>query len=126
MKKITGIGGVFIKSIDKELMQEWYKKHLGLDAGEYGATFEWVQLATDIKSGSTTWSLFDKDTKHFDPSIQNFMINYTVDDLESLVAELKNSGVTILDKIESYDYGKFVHILDIEGNKVELWEPTKE
>lgn len=125
MKKITGIGGVFIKCKDLESMKDWYKTHLGLDSGQYGATFEWVQIADDIKSGSTTWSLFDKDSKHFDPSIQNFMINYTVDDLEALVAELKESGVTILDNIESYDYGKFVHILDIEGNKVELWEPSK-
>jgi len=52
------------------------------------------------------------------------MINYRVADLEALVEELKKEGVTIVDKIETYDYGKFVHILDNDGNKIELWEPT--
>ena len=123
MKKVTGIGGIFFKCKDVDSMKEWYKTHLGLDAGDYGATFEWVEISQSVKSGSTTLSLFAQDSKHFEPSLNNFMINYTVDDLESLVAELQKSGVTILDEIESYDYGKFVHILDIEGNKVELWEP---
>ena len=125
MSKITGIGGIFFKCKDIVKMKEWYKTHLGLDAGDYGATFEWVEIAETIPTGSTTWSLFAQDSKHFEPSTQNFMTNYTVDDLELLVAELRKSGVTILDKIEGYDYGKFVHILDIEGNKVELWEPGK-
>ena len=52
------------------------------------------------------------------------MIKYRVADLEALVEELKKEGVTIVDKIESYDYGKFVHIIDMEGNKIQLWEPN--
>ncbi|HKO78970.1 MAG TPA: VOC family protein [Chitinophagaceae bacterium] len=126
MKKVTGIGGVFFKCKDPNKVKEWYNKHLGLDAGQYGATFEWKQLENPDKQGSTTWNTFTETTKFFDPSAKDFMINYRVDNLEGLVEELKKDGVTIVDKIESYDYGKFVHIVDIEGNKIQLWEPAGE
>lgn len=125
MKKVTGIGGIFFKSKDPKKMMDWYKTHLGLDINGWGATFEWVELSKTSQSGSTTWSPFSEPTKHFEPSTKDFMINFTVENLEELVEELKKEGVTVLDEIESYDYGKMVHILDIENNKVELWEPTK-
>lgn len=124
MKKITGIGGVFFKCKDPEKMKEWYNTHLGMDAGPYGATFEWKEADDTTKKGSTSWNPFPETTKYFEPSSKDFMINYRVADLEALVEELKKDGVTIVDKIESYDYGKFVHIIDMEGNKVELWEPV--
>lgn len=124
MKKVTGIGGIFFKCKDPKKMQEWYKTHLGLDTTDYGTTFEWKEMADSAKDGSTTWSPFAESSKYFEPSVKDFMINYTVDDLEALVEELKKEGVTILDNVESSDYGKFVHILDIEGNKVQLWEPA--
>ena len=124
MKKVTGIGGIFFKCKDPNKMKEWYKTHLGLNTNDYGATFEWKEAGDSPKNGSTTWSPFAETTKYFEPSTKDFMINYTVDNLEALVEELKKEGVTIVDKIESYDYGKFVHILDAEGNKVELWEPA--
>jgi len=76
------------------------------------------------KKGFTQWSPFNEKTKYFEPSTKDFMINYRVDNLEVLVEELKKEGVTIADKIETVEYGKFVHIIDIEGNKVELWEPN--
>lgn len=123
MKKVTGIGGVFFKCKDVNKTKEWYKTHLGLDAGQYGATFEWRQAEDSTKKGSTTWSPFAETTKYFEPSTKDFMINYRVENLEALVDELKKEGVTVLDKIETYDYGKFVHIMDVEGNKVKLWEP---
>ena len=123
MKKVTGIGGVFFKCKDVNKMKEWYKTHLGLDAGQYGATFEWLQPEDPTKKGSTTWSLFSETTKMFEPSSREFMINYRVENLEALVEQLKKDGVTIVDKIEAYDYGKFVHIIDAEGNKIQLWEP---
>lgn len=125
MKKVTGIGGIFFKCKDPKAVKEWYKTHLGLDVNEYGATFEWQAVADSNKHGSTSWSPFSETTKYFEPSTKDFMINYTVDDLEALVAELKKNGVTVLGDIATYDYGKFAHILDIEGNKVELWQPTK-
>ena len=125
MKKVTGIGGIFFKCKNPEKMKEWYNTHLGLDAGPYGASFEWYEDAEGKKKGLTQWNLNSEAAKLYDPSTKDFMINYRVADLEALVEELKKEGVTIIDKIESYDYGKFVHILDMEGNKVQLWEPAE-
>ena len=124
MKKVTGIGGVFFKCKNPDKMKEWYKKNLGINTNQYGAVFEWYQGADSTKKGFTTWGPFNEKTTYFEPSTKEFMINYRVDNIESLVEELKASGVTILDTIETYDYGKFVHILDIEGNKIELWQPN--
>ena len=123
MKKVTGIGGVFFKSKDPGAINEWYKKHLGFDTTQYGTSFEWLQVDDSTKKGLTQWNPFAETTKYFDPSTRDFMINYRVQNLEALVEELRKENVTIVDKIESSDYGKFVHILDGEGNKVELWEP---
>jgi predicted enzyme related to lactoylglutathione lyase len=124
MKRVTGIGGIFFKCKDPKKMKEWYKTHLGLPTSDYGATFEWRQDADSSKKGSTTWSPFAETTKYFEPSTKDFMINYRVENLEALVEELKKEGVTITDTVETSDYGKFVHIMDLEGNKVELWEPN--
>lgn len=124
MKKVTGIGGVFFKCKDPERVKEWYSTHLGMDTDEYGTSFEWRQGDDPSKYGFTQWSPFAETTKYFGSSEQDFMINYRVENLEELVEELKKSGVEVVDSIETYDYGKFVHIIDIEGNKVELWEPV--
>ncbi len=124
-KKATGIGGIFFTCKDPKKMTEWYRKNLGLNTNTYGgATFEWHEGADSTKKGQTQWQPFAETTKYFEPSSKDFMINYRVDNLEALMEELKKDGVTIVDKMESYDYGKFVHILDVEGNKVELWEPA--
>jgi predicted enzyme related to lactoylglutathione lyase len=122
MKRVTGIGGIFFKSKDPKKITEWYQKHLGLDTNPYGATFEWYESPDNTKKAQTQWTPFPETTTYFEPSKQDFMINYRVENLEALVEELKNEGVTIVDKIETYPYGKFVHILDGEGNKVQLWE----
>ena len=124
MKKVTGIGGIFFKCKDPNKMREWYKAHLGLNTNQYGTVFEWRQASDSTKKGFTQWSPFSESTKYFEPSTKDFMINYRVADLEALVEELRKEGVTVVDKIEKYDYGKFVHILDAEGNKIELWEPN--
>jgi predicted enzyme related to lactoylglutathione lyase len=124
MGKVTGIGGIFFKCKDSNKIKEWYKTHLGLPTNEYGATFEWRQSEDTTKEGATQWSPFAETTKYFEPSTKDFMINYRVENLEGLVEQLKKAGVTILDKIEASEYGKLVHIIDIEGNKVELWEPA--
>jgi predicted enzyme related to lactoylglutathione lyase len=124
MKKVTGIGGIFFKCKDPKKMRDWYQTHLGLNTNQYGAVFEWRQGADTTKKGFTTWSPFAETTKYFEPSQRDFMINYRVENLEALVEQLQKEGVTIVDKIESYDYGKFVHIVDVEGNKIELWEPN--
>ena len=123
MKKVTGIGGIFFKCKDPNKMNEWYKTHLGFNTTKYGTTFRWREDTDSTKKGATQWAPFAETTKYFEPSTKDFMINYRVENLEALVEQLKNEGVTIVDKIEDSDYGKFVHILDVEGNKVELWEP---
>jgi predicted enzyme related to lactoylglutathione lyase len=124
MKKVTGIGGIFFKCKDPNKMNDWYKKHLGLNTNKYGAVFEWRQGEDSTKKGFTQWSPFNEKTKYFEPSTKDFMINYRVENLEMLVAGMKKDGVTVVDTIETVAYGKFVHILDIEGNKIELWEPN--
>lgn len=123
MKKVTGIGGVFFKCKDTTALNEWYKKHLGFETSAYGTSFEWLEKDDNSKKGLTQWTPFSENTKYFEPSGKDFMINYRVDNLEALVEELRKENVSILDKIETYDYGKFVHILDLEGNKIQLWEP---
>ena len=124
VKRVTGIGGIFFKCQDPKKVREWYQTHLGLNTNQYGAVFEWRQADDSTKKGFSQWSPFKETTKYFEPSTKEFMINYRVENLEALVAELKKEGVTVTDTIETYDYGKFVHIMDIEGNKIELWEPN--
>jgi predicted enzyme related to lactoylglutathione lyase len=124
LKRVTGIGGIFFKCKDPKQMREWYQTHLGLNTSQYGAVFEWYQGADSTKKGFSQWSPFKETTKYFEPSTKEFMINYRVDNLEALVEELKKEGVTVTDSIQTFDYGKFVHIMDIEANKIELWEPN--
>lgn len=122
MKRVTGIGGIFFKCENPELIKNWYAKHLGFNNDNYGTSFEWVKNDDTGSKGYTVWSPFKNDTKYFDPSKKDFMINYRVENLNELVKTLKLENVTIVDEIEESEYGKFVHILDLEGNKIELWE----
>ena len=124
IKRVTSIGGIFFKCKDPKKMREWYQTHLGLNTNQYGAVFEWRQATDSTKKGFTQWSPFAEKTKYFEPSTKDFMINYRVENLVALVDELKKEGVTIADTIETASYGKFVHIMDIEENKIELWEPN--
>lgn len=126
LKRVTGIGGIFFKCKDPLKLKEWYKAHLGLNTDQYGTNFEWRQAGDSTKKGFTQWSAFKETTKYFLPSTREFMINYRVADISSLYIALKNEGVTICDSIDSYEYGKFLHIMDNEGNKIELWEPNDE
>ncbi len=123
-KKVTGIGGIFFKCKDPVKLKEWYSSYLGFNINPYGAVFEWRQGADSSQKGFSQWSPFKETTTYFAPSNKEFMINYRVGDLDKLLADLKMRGVTITDTIETYDYGKFVHIMDPEGNKIELWEPV--
>lgn len=122
--RVTGIGGIFFKSQDPAKQREWYQNNLGLVTNEYGSLFEFRQGANPEKIGYLQWSPFEQNTKYFEPSQREFMINYRVENMVELVEQLKADGVTICDEIEEYEYGKFVHILDPEGNKIELWEPV--
>ena len=126
MKKVTGIGGIFFKAKDPKASKDWYRKHLGIESNEYGAVFKWTNKENPDKDGSTAWNPFPHDTNYFNPGNQEYMINYRVDDLEALLPLLKEEGVTIAGEMETYEYGKFAWIIDPDGKKIELWEPTDE
>ena len=120
-KRVTGIGGLFFKTNDPKTTKDWYQKHLGFNTDDWGCTFWWKD--EDGNKCSTQWSPFTKDTKYFEPSQKDFMFNYRVENLVELLKVLEKEGVTIVGKMEEYDYGKFGWILDADGNKIELWEP---
>ena len=121
--RVTGIGGIFFKTTDPAKTKEWYSKNLGMKTDEYGTMFEFRTSENPEQKAYLQWSPFSAKTKYFEPSQKEFMINYRVENMEALVEELKANGVTVLDSIATYDYGKFVHILDNDNNKIELWEP---
>lgn len=123
MKRVTGFGGIFFKCNDPEKVREWYEKHLGIESNQWGGQIVFDQRDGDTEKPSTVWTPFKADTKYFEPSAKDYMMNYRVADLVALAAALREEGVTILDEIADSEYGKFLHILDIEGNKIELWEP---
>jgi len=123
MKRVTGIGGVFFKCENPADMNAWYRKHLGVPAGQYGANFEWRHKDAPDQVGLTVWSTFADSSDYFDPSQRPFMINYRVADLEGLLAALKAEGIEAVGEMQTFEYGKFAWILDPEGNKIELWEP---
>ncbi len=121
--KVTGVGGIFFKCKNPDKTKKWYNDNLGLATTQYGSSFEFRNTHRPDEINYLQWSPFEENTDYFDPSEKSFMINYRVQHIEELVKNLKAAGVQILDEIVSYDYGKFVHILDPEGNKIELWEP---
>jgi len=122
--KVTGIGGIFFFTENPKETREWYAKNLGFDVNDWGSTFESRNVDKPEEVTSLQWSPFKKGDDYFSPSKKDFMINYRVQNIEGLVNQLKENGVTVLDEIATYDYGKFVHIMDAEGNKIELWEPV--
>ena len=124
MAKITGIGGVFLKCKgDRAALAEWYRKHLGMELEDFGgAILKWPEDPSEDK-GLTVWHLADHDSEWFSPSSSSFMINYRVDNLDEMLAQLKEGGVDVVSGPESHENGKFAWIMDPDGNKVELWEP---
>ena len=124
MAKVTGVGGVFFKSTgDKAALAEWYRKHLGMPLSDFGgAVLRWPDDTAEDK-GLTVWHVAEKESQWFSPSDSPFMINYRVDDLVEMIAQLRAGGVEIIQGPESHENGKFAWVMDPEGNKVELWEP---
>ncbi len=120
MQRVTGIGGIFFKARNPKELYAWYEKHLGLRRNAQTQ----VVVFGDSPGGQTIWSLFPRNTKYFEPSQAAFMLNYRVDDLDAVVAALREEGIEILGR-EDYDYGRFAWIVDPEGNRIELWEPAK-
>lgn len=123
--KVTGIGGIFFFSDNLQETRAWYAKNLGLEINDWGSSsFEFRNVDKPDVINSLQWCPFKKGDAYFSPSKKEFMINYRVQNIEGLVKKLRENGVTVLDNIATYDYGKFVHIMDAEGNKIELWEPS--
>jgi len=122
--RVTGIGGVFFKAKDSAVLREWYRRHLEIQMEEWGgATFRWQTQGNPHGVGSTTWTVFDEDTTYFGSTAARFMINYRVENLETLLSTLREEGCSVDDKIEKSEFGKFGWVTDPEGNRIELWEP---
>src|SRR6056297_903287 len=122
-KRVTGIGGVFLKAKDPDATKKWYSDHLGIKIGHWGGTFEWRHAETPSKKGFTAWSIFDETTEYTNPSQKDVMINYRVENLEELLTVLKKEGIEIIGEMEVFEYGKFGWIMVPNGYKIELWEP---
>ncbi len=121
--RVHAIGGIFFRSNNPEASRNWYKRHLGLNVDEYGTNFVWREEQAPQNRGYTQWSAFEHDTTYFGSADQQFMLNYRVDDLETLVEVLREDGVKIVGEIMHEAYGKFAHVIDGDGRRVELWEP---
>jgi predicted enzyme related to lactoylglutathione lyase len=122
MEHVTGIGGIFFKSLDPARLAAWYHEHLGIPVEDGHADFEWREKDRPEAIGRTVWSVFPTNTDYFGPSSAPFMINYRVANLDRMLEQLRRGGITIL-KVEDYDYGRFAWITDPDGNRLELWEP---
>lgn len=124
MKRVTGIGGIFFKCKDRDNTRAWYEKHLGIPMESWGAQFNWSDHDDPAIKPYSLLSFFKEQTDYFAPSTQSFMINFRVHDLDALVTQLREEGVTLVGEPIKEEYGKFAWILDPEGNKIELWEQT--
>jgi predicted enzyme related to lactoylglutathione lyase len=124
MKRVVGIGGVFIKSKDPETLKAWYRTHLGMDIQDWGGmAFPWSTPENPNPNGTTIWTVFEESSEYFAPSKAQFMVNYRVEDLHALLDALKVEGCDVDTKTEESEYGKFGWVMDPDGNRVELWEP---
>jgi len=120
MARVTGLGGIFFKSRDPKALAAWYAKHLGLPVSPFGG----VKFAEDeSRPGVTLWTPFKESTDYFQPSTKDFMINFRVDDLHALLAQLRSEGVQVDANVQDSEYGKFGWIMDPDSNRVELWQP---
>lgn len=123
--KVVGIGGIFFYSDDPKATNDWYNKNLGVEINDWASSsFESRDIKNPDKVNALQWKAFKSGDAYFAPSKKEFMINYQVQNIEGLLKQLKENNVKILDELKSYDYGKFVHIMDNEGNKIELWEAS--
>ncbi|RKZ13732.1 VOC family protein [bacterium] len=124
MKRVTGIGGVFIKSRNPDVLKAWYRTHLGLDIQDWGGVaFQWSTPENPNPDGTTVWSVFEESSQYFAPSKAPFMVNYRVEDLHAVLDALRSEGCDVDEKTEESEFGKFGWVMDPDGNRVELWEP---
>lgn len=122
MARVTGVGGVFLRARDPEALGAWYKRHLGVPFNDGFAKFKWAEVPDP--DAQTIWAPFDFDTTYFGSDKQQAMVNYRVDDLDALLSDLAAAGVEIVPERSDEGFGRFAWIIDCEGNRVELWEPS--
>ena len=122
--KVTGIGGIFFKSKNPDEMKAWYRDNLGMSVDDFGAPFAFRNANRPDELNYLNWDAFVDTTSYFNPSEKPFMVNYRVQNIEGMVEKLKANGIVPLDEIVTVEYGKFIHLMDPEGNKIELWEPV--
>lgn len=122
MAKVLGVGGIFFKSPDPQRLYDWYARWLGMEFENWGTAFS---PKTMPANGQTVWSAFDAKTDYFAPSQKDFMFNLVVDNLEEALRQVEQGGAPIIGTIEKLEYGSFGWFIDPDGNKVELWEPSK-
>jgi predicted enzyme related to lactoylglutathione lyase len=122
MSKVLGLGGLFFKSADSAAMRDWYGKVLGIPMEEWGAVFT-PDAAAAHAGSATVFAPFKADTEYFAPSDAAFMFNLMVDDLDGMLARCAEHGVVPLDAVLDEANGRFAHIMDPEGRKIELWQP---
>lgn len=123
MALVAGIGGIFFKARDPDALAAWYRERLGVPVEDGNwAVFRW---GADGPAGTTVWAVFRDDTDYFGPSGGGFMLNFRVDDLDRVLAELRQDGVKVVDRVEEHEYGRFGWIVDPEGNRIELWQPAE-
>lgn len=126
-RRVTGIGGIFIKAKDPAALQAWYRKHLGIDVQDWGgAVFEWNPPGRPEPSGATVWCIFPASSNYFDPSPAPFMVNYRVENLDALLETLRTEGCNVDPKTQDSEQGRFGWVMDPEGNRIELWQPPAE
>ena len=126
MRRVTGIGGIFFKAKDPKRLIAWYQQHLGLTPAEGGAVvFEWREAASPDRKGITVWSPVPEQTRYFNPSAASFMINYRVENLDAVLAQLRREGVEVDSRVAESEYGRFGWVMDPEGNRIELWQPLQ-
>lgn len=122
--RITGLGGLFFKTADKEKTLAWYRDNLAMETTDFGSVFQWREHGDADEVGYTVWSPFAEDTDYFAPSEAPFMMNFRVENLDALLETLKSAGATIVGGPKEEPNGRFAWVLDPEGRKLELWEPV--
>ena len=125
-QQVRGIGGVFFKAKDPKALSAWYRDHLGVPLEDWGgARFVWSEH-DPARDAATVWNAFPADTGYFGKAGASFMVNFRVDDLDAMLAQLRAAGAEVEDKVDDGEFGRFGWVHDPEGNRIELWQPTPE
>lgn len=119
--RVTGIGGVFVKSQDPAALARWYRDALGIDVADWGGAA--LRYTEASHPPAVSWMAVPNTSDHMAPSTREFMINFTVDDMDAIIERLRSMGVPIIDRNDDDAFGRFVWIQDPDGTKIELWQP---